>query len=150
MILFYYTTSDQKENRIYILIKFSWEKQYEYRSILDIFILYYNIDMEQKLCESLNESINTLVLSFRDKYFKYNDEDKADIECIDRREDELSYNFQIWAYFFSLQDIYYAMWYDIPEKILFEWYDEAINEKIRINLKNFYLMNRKERKKAEN
>ena len=36
------------------------------------------------------------------------------------------------------------MWYDIPEKILFEWYDEAINEKIRINLKNFYLMNRKE------
>jgi hypothetical protein len=36
------------------------------------------------------------------------------------------------------------MWYDIPEKILFEWYDEAINEKIRINLKNFYLMNKKE------
>ena len=91
----------------------------------------------------VNESINTLVLSFRDKYFKYNDEDKADIECIDWREDEL-YNFQIWDYFFSLQDIYYAMWYDIPEKILFEWYDEAINEKIRINLKNFYLMNRKE------
>ena len=102
-----------------------------------------------KDCIALNESINTLVLSFRDKYFKYNDEDKADIECIDWREDELSYNFQIWAYFFSLQDIYYAMWYDIPEKILFEWYDEAINEKIRINLKNFYLMNRKEWKKAE-
>ena len=142
MILFYYTTSDQKENRIYILIKFSWERQYEYRSILDIFILYYNIDMEQKLCESLNKSINTLVLSFRDKYFSYGDDDKADIECIDRREDELSYNFQIWAYFFSLQDIYYAMWYDIPEKILLEWYDEAINEKIRINLKNFYLINR--------
>ena len=72
------------------------------------------------------------------------EDDKADIECIDWREDELSYNFQIWAYFFSLQDIYYAMWYDIPEKILFEWYDEAINEKIRINLKNFYLMKRKE------
>ena len=27
----------------------------------------------------VNESINTLVLSFRDKYFKYNDEDKAEI-----------------------------------------------------------------------
>ena len=73
-----------------------------------------------KDCIALNESINTLVLSFRDKYFSYDDEDKADIECIDRREDELSYNFQIGAYFFSLQDIYYAMWYDIPEKILFE------------------------------
>ena len=46
-----------------------------------------------KDCIALNESINTLVLSFRDKYFSY--EDKADIECIDWREDELSYNFQI-------------------------------------------------------
>ena len=41
----------------------------------------------------VNEAINTLVLSFRDKYFS--NEDKADIECIDWREDELSYNFQI-------------------------------------------------------
>ena len=110
------------------------------------FIYYYR---RMKDCIALNESINTLVLSFRDKYFSYGEDDKADIECIDWREDELSYNFQIWAYFFSLQDIYYAMWYDIPEKILFEWYDEAINEKIRINLKNFYLTNRKEWKKTE-
>lgn len=48
-----------------------------------------------KDCIAVNESINTLVLSFRDKYFSYGDDDKADIECIDRREDELSYNFQI-------------------------------------------------------
>lgn len=101
------------------------------------FIYYYR---RMKDCIAVNESINTLVLSFRDKYFTYDDGSKSDIECIDWREDELSYNFQIWDYFFSLQDIYYAMWYDIPEKILFEWYDEAINEKIRINLKNFYLM----------
>ena len=46
-------------------------------------------------CLVVNESINTLVLAFRDKYFKYDDGSKADIECIDWREDELSYNFQI-------------------------------------------------------
>jgi hypothetical protein len=48
-----------------------------------------------KDCIAVNESINTLVLSFRDKYFSYGNDDKADIECIDWREDELSYNFQI-------------------------------------------------------
>lgn len=89
----------------------------------------------------LNASILDIATAFRDKYFSYEDWSKQDIDEIDRREDELSYNFQIWDYFFSLQDIFYAMWYDIPEDVLFKWYDEAINEKIKINLKSFYLHN---------
>lgn len=50
---------------------------------------------ENRDCMVVNESINTLVLDFRDKYFTYDDGSKAEIESIDWREDELSYNFQI-------------------------------------------------------
>lgn len=101
-------------------------------------------ELGKAYCFRLDRAINTVVLQFRDKYFTYDDWSVTQPDCIDWESDRLSYNWQLGDYFFSLSDIYTALWYDIPEDILLEWYDATVDEalkkswKVIPNLENFY------------
>lgn len=103
----------------------------------------------------MDRAICDAVSLFVDKYFTYDDWSKTTAECVDWESERLSYNRQFWDYFFSLSDIYTALWYDIPSEILFEWYDTTIDEylgktgKTVPNLENFYKLKIKDDVKKE-
>lgn len=63
---------------------------------------------------------------------------------IDWEDDCLHYNLQINDDYRNIDEIYTALWYDIPKKILFEYKEEsfayALRKETFINLKNFYFM----------
>jgi hypothetical protein len=91
-------------------------------------------------CSMLNDSIYILVNSFVLKYY----EEDAHVIRIDCDNDCLHYNLQINDEYRNIDEIYTALWYDIPKKILFEYKEEsfayALRKETFINLKNFYLM----------
>lgn len=95
-------------------------------------------------CLMLNDSIEKLVSEFALKYYW----EDAHIIRIDWRMEELHYNFEINQYYWNIDEAYTALRYDIPEKILFKYYDERLDKAIKHetmpNLKNFYLMKRDE------
>ena len=91
-------------------------------------------------CLQVNNAITRLVDSFWKKY--YNGD--FQIQWIDWEDDCLHYNLQINDEYRNIDEIYTALWYDIPKKILFEYKEEsfayALRKETFINLKNFYLM----------
>lgn len=104
--------------------------------------------MDRDLCYSINKVIEDFTSRFVKKYFLDEDpEMKIDIHFVeDSMSDELNFNVFINDYYFSLQDIYHALRYDIPWDIIEEWYDESTAVtweavfQARVNLKNFYLL----------
>lgn len=108
------------------------------------------MDLWRKFCIRLDEQIGDVVDLFVDRYFTYEDWSQPDAECIDWESERLSYNRQFGDYFFSLSDIYTALWYDIPQDILLEWYDATVDEalkkswKVIPNLENFYKLKLKD------
>lgn len=94
-------------------------------------------------CLMLNDSIDKLVSEFA---LKYHWEDSHIIR-IDRDIDCLHYNLQVNEWYRNIDEIYTALRYDIPKKILFKYYEErldkAIKHEVMPNLKNFYLQNKK-------
>ena len=109
-------------------------------------------------CYHLNKTIEAIAQRFAEKYFLAEDpEIKLDIHFVeDSFSDELNYNVFINDYYFSLQDIYHALWYDIPFDIIDEWYEEWTTNvwdtilQAKVSLKNFYLLKKEEWKKPEN
>ena len=98
-------------------------------------------------CLMLNDSIDKLVNEFTLKYYwedAYIIRTDWDIDC-------LHYNLQINDEYRNIDEIYTAMWYNIPEKILFKYLDErldkALKHEVMPNLKNFYFMKINERDK---
>lgn len=95
-------------------------------------------------CLQVNNAITRLVDSFWKKY--YNGD--FQIQRIDWEDDCLHYNLQINDEYRNIDEIYTALWYDIPKKILFKYYDErldkALKHEVMSNLKNFYFMNKGE------
>lgn len=93
-------------------------------------------------CLMLNDSIEKLVNEFTLKYYG----EDAHIIRIDWEIDCLHYNLQVNDEYRNIDEIYTAMWYDIPKKILFQYYEErfekAIKKEVMPNLKSFYLMNK--------
>lgn len=91
-------------------------------------------------CLQVNDAITRLVDFFWKKY--YNGD--FQIQRIDWEDDCLHYNLQINDDYRNIDEIYTALWYDIPKKILFKYYDErldkALKHEVMPNLKNFYLM----------
>lgn len=112
--------------------------------------------MDRELCYKLNKLIDEVASKFAEKYFS--DASKVSMFFVeDSFSDELNYNIFINDYYFSLQDMYHALRYDIPWEVIDERYEKStavINWKTilqeRVNLKNFYLLNYKEWKKLEN
>ena len=95
-------------------------------------------------CLQVNNAITWLVDSFWKEY--YNGDFK--IQRIDWEDDCLHYNLQINDDYRNIDEIYTALWYNIPEKILFKYLDERLDKALRhetfMNLKNFYFMNKGE------
>lgn len=95
-------------------------------------------------CLMLNDSIDILVNEFTLKYYG----EDAHIIRIDWDIDCLHYNLQVNDDYRNIDEIYTALWYNIPEKILFKYLDERLDKALRHevmpNLKNFYLMKKGE------
>ena len=91
-------------------------------------------------CLQVNNAITRLVDSFWKKY--YNGD--FQIQWVDWEDDCLHYNLQINDDYWNIDEVYTALWFDIPKKILFKYYDErldkALKHEVMPNLKNFYLM----------
>lgn len=94
--------------------------------------------MKKDLCYRVNDHLEQLAQVFIDTYFW------TDIETegwfVEWGDDELRYNLYVNDYYFTISDVFTALWYNIPSEILWEWYDQWISEK-GVNLKNFYKMN---------
>ena len=85
-------------------------------------------------CLQVNNAITWMADEFWKKY--YGD---YRIVWIDRREEDLHYNLQVNDDFRNIDEIYTALRFDIPEKVLFDYKKASLNGE-KINLKNFYLM----------
>jgi len=94
-------------------------------------------------CLTLNNSILYMTNEFWLKYYW----DDFQMVRIDWEDDCLHYNLQINGDYRNIDEIYTALWYDIPKKILFKYYDERLDKAIKketfMNLKNFYFLNKK-------
>lgn len=95
-------------------------------------------------CLQVNNAITRLVDTFWKKYYNWD----FQISWIDREDDCLHYNLQINDDYWNIDEIYTALWFDIPKKILFKYYDERLDKALKHetmpNLKNFYFMKKGE------
>ncbi|MDO4714306.1 MAG: hypothetical protein Q4B28_06815 [bacterium] len=82
--------------------------------------------------------IDKLATRFIEKYFSEPDL-KITLYWVEVESDELSYNLYINEYYFPLDVIYTALWYDVDEEVLFERYDQWSDPRnqTKRNLKNF-------------
>ena len=97
--------------------------------------------MDRDLCYLLNKQIEWVAIRFVEKYFETN----ADFYFVEEHmSDEMNYNLFVNDYYFSMQDIYYALRHDIPWEIIDEWYDKTTDDFLKhkktVNLKNYLLM----------
>ena len=71
----------------------------------------------------LNNQLDKLAILFRDKYFSYDDGSKAEINCIGVWDDSMRFNYDFEDFYFSVTDMYTALYYDVPYETLMNWYD---------------------------
>ena len=94
-------------------------------------------------CLQVNNAITRLVDKFWKKY--YGEDFK--IERIDRKDEDLHCNLRINTIHRNIDEIYTALWFDIPKEIVLkfkeEQTDKAIKKETFMNLKNFYFLNKK-------
>lgn len=66
---------------------------------------------------------------------------------IDWEDDCLHYNLKINDDYRNIDEIYTALWVDIPKKIVFEYKEKSLESAYKkepfMNLKNFYMNNKK-------
>lgn len=108
-------------------------------------MIYYemmNLLKNRDVCYKINSELEHMFQLFADTYYQLEDyEDCYHIELVDHESDELHYNVNINDEYWSADEIFTALWYDIPKTILFAYYDQR-SEKIHMNLKNFYFDNK--------
>lgn len=89
-------------------------------------------------CLQVNNAIAYLVNDFWCKYYW----DDFQIKRIDWEDDCLHYNLQINDDYWNVDEIYTALWYNIPKKILFKYLDERLDKALKsepmMNLKNYF------------
>lgn len=94
-------------------------------------------------CLQVNNAILYMVNSFWLKYYW----DDFQMVRIDWEDDCLHYNLQINDEYRNIDEIYTALWYDIPKKILFEYKEKSLESAYKkepfMNLKNFYMNSKK-------
>lgn len=88
-------------------------------------------------CLQVNNAITRLVDKFWKKYYN-----EYKLEWVERREEDLHYNFKMNDDYWNIDEVYAALWYNIPEKILFKYLDERLDKAFKsepmINLKNYF------------
>lgn len=91
-------------------------------------------------CLQVNNAITRLVDRFAKTYYW----EDFQIQRIDWENDCLHYNLQINDEYRNIDEIYTALWYDIPKKIVFEYKEKSLESAYKkepfMNLKNFYFM----------
>ena len=91
-------------------------------------------------CLQVNNALERMVDRFAKKYY-WEDFQR---EWIDWRDEDLHYNLQINDDFRNIDEVYTALWFDIPKKILFEYKEKSLESAYKkepfMNLKNFYFM----------
>ena len=91
-------------------------------------------------CLQVNNAITRLVDKFWKKYYDWD----FKMSRVERQDEELHYNFEMNQDYWNIDEVYTALWYDIPKKILFKYLDErldkALKHEVMPNLKNFYFM----------
>lgn len=95
----------------------------------------------QNFCLRVDEMIEEMCEEFADRYFWVN----AKLHIIwDSVEWMFPWPIFVEDYFFTLEDVYSALWYDIPYDCLIkyhEYMDDVMYEwELEYNLKNFYLL----------
>jgi len=97
-------------------------------------------------CLTLNNAILYLVDEFWKKYYDW----EFQMSRVEWQDEELHYNFEMNQDYWNIDQVYTALWFDIPEDILFEWKEYSLDYYTRevkkkkpdpfMNLKNFYFM----------
>ena len=92
--------------------------------------------IDREFCNRLNKNVELLVERFAEKYW----EDIPEIHCVEGDDDKLKYNYFFWDIHFNIDDMYTALWYDIPKCVLFSWWDiQSWNTSWpKMNLFNYY------------
>lgn len=92
-------------------------------------------------------TLNNAILYTADEFWKKYYWDDFQMVRIDWEDDCLHYNLQINDEYRNIDEIYTALWYDIPKKILFEYKEKSLESAYKkepfMNLKNFYMNNKK-------
>lgn len=84
-------------------------------------------EVNRNWCKKLNDISNDVALAFVHKYFwdEATDSFQGDLYWVENQEFDMHMNLFINDYYFSLDSIYHALWYDIPKDELFQWYDHV-------------------------
>ena len=92
-------------------------------------------------------TLNNAILYTADEFWKKYYWDDFQMVRIDWEDDCLHYNLQINDDYRNIDEIYTALRYDIPKKILFEYKEKSLESAYKkepfMNLKNFYMNNKK-------
>lgn len=94
------------------------------------------------ICYKINSEMEHMFQLFADTYYQLEDyEECYHIELIDHESDGLHYNVHINNDYWNADEVFVALWYNIPKNLLFAYYDQR-SEKVHMNLKNFYFNNK--------
>lgn len=105
---------------------------------LDILIM---TMIDREFCYRLNKNVELLVERFAEKYW----EDMPTITCLEEESDMLKTNYTFNdEMHFNTDEMYTALWYNIPKAILFAWWDiQCWNVSwVKMSLLNFYTYHR--------
>ena len=97
--------------------------------------------IDREFCYRLNKNVELLVERFAEKYF----DDFPTITCVEEESDALKTNFYFNEdMYFNVDQMYTALWYNIPKEVLFTWRDiQCWNVSwVKMNLLNFYTYHR--------
>ena len=94
-------------------------------------------------CLQVNNAITRLVDKFWKKYYDW----EFKMSRVERQDEELHYNFEMNQDYWNIDEVYTALWFDIPKKILFEYKEKSLESAYKkepfMNLKNFYMNSKK-------
>ena len=103
-------------------------------------------EVNKGFCKKLNDQATDLAMAFIHKYFwdESTNSFQGDLYWIENQEHDLHQNVFINDYYFSLDAMYHALWYNIPKDELFQWYDHVqrsyMEGSTHHNLRNWYLL----------
>lgn len=84
-------------------------------------------EVSRDFCKKINNEANNIAMAFVHKYFWDNDHNdfSGELYRIEHEENELHQNLFINDYYFSLDTIYSALYFNVSKDDLFSWYDHV-------------------------
>lgn len=87
----------------------------------------WSFETNREFCKKLNNIATDVAMAFVHKYFWDNDRNdfSGELHRIEHEENELHQNLFINDYYFSLETIYSALYFNVSKEDLFSWYDHV-------------------------